>query len=109
MRQDVLDIPDHLEDALWRAETARLESSEASALLVCGVGGSGIGGDLAEAVLGERLRRPLVTVRDYYLPSWAGADVTVLCSSFSGTTEEARACFEAAGKLGCRRRIPLPR
>lgn len=103
MRQDVLDIPDHLRDALWRAETARLEPGQSAGLLVCGMGGSAIGGELAVAVLGDRLERPMLTIRDYVLPSWASADCTVLCSSFSGTTEETIACFEAAGELGCRR------
>lgn len=103
MRQDILDIPDHLRDALWRADTARLEIGEATALLVCGMGGSAIGGDLAAAALGDRLRRPMLTIRGYTLPSWVDAGATVLCSSFSGCTEETRACFAAAGELGCRR------
>lgn len=72
-------------------------------MFVCGVGGSAIGGDLALAALGNRLRRPMATVRGYTLPSWVSSEVTVLCSSFSGGTEETRSCFEAAGELGCRR------
>lgn len=103
MRQDALDIPDHLRDALWRAESAQLEPSECSAVMVCGVGGSAIGGELAQVVLGDRLTRPVMSVRDYVLPSWVDGEAAVLCSSFSGTTEEAIACFEAAGILGCRR------
>jgi glucose/mannose-6-phosphate isomerase len=39
-------------------------------------------------------------VRDYALPPWAGADTMVLCSSYSGETEETLACFEAAGIVG---------
>src|SRR5262249_37298803 len=70
---------------------------------VCGMGGSAIGGDLAAAALGERLTGPLVTVRDYGLPSWAGAEWTALCSSYSGETEETLACFEQAGAAGLRR------
>jgi glucose/mannose-6-phosphate isomerase len=103
MLDDVLSIHDHLRDALWRVESARLEPSESAGVLVCGMGGSAIGGDLAAAALGGRLRRPLETVRDYVLPSWATAEWTVLCSSYSGETEEALACFAAAGELGARR------
>ena len=66
------------------------------------MGGSAIGGDLAAAALGERLVRPLVTVRGYRLPSWVTADWTVLCSSYSGGTENL-ACFRAATELGARR------
>jgi len=76
MLDDVLAMPAHLRDALWRVESARLEASDSAGLLVCGMGGSAIGGDLAAAALGERLARPLATVRGYRLPSWAGADWT---------------------------------
>jgi glucose/mannose-6-phosphate isomerase len=67
------------------------------------MGGSAIGGDLAAAALGERLTRPLAIVRGYRLPAWAGADWTVLCTSYSGGTEETVACFEAATEAGARR------
>ncbi len=103
MLEDVLAIPAHLRDALWRVESARLEAADSAGLLVCGMGGSAIGGDLAAAALGERRARPLATVRGYRLPSWAGADWTVLCSSYSGGTEETVACFEAATEAGARR------
>jgi glucose/mannose-6-phosphate isomerase len=103
MLDDVLAIPDHLRDALWRVESARLQPSDSAGLLVCGVGGSAIGGDLAAAVLGDRLARPLLTVRGYELPSWTTAEWTVLCSSYSGETEETLACFIAAKALGARR------
>lgn len=103
MRQDALDIPDHLRDALWRVESARLQPSRCSAVFVCGVGGSAIGGELAQVVLGDRLTGPMKSVRDYRLPSWTKGDTAVLCSSFSGATEETLSCFEQAGELGCRR------
>jgi glucose/mannose-6-phosphate isomerase len=103
MIDDVLGIPDQLRDALWRIESARLESADAAGVMVCGMGGSAIGGDLAAAALGDRLTRPLITVRGYELPSWATPDWTVLCSSYSGNTEETLACFAAAEALGARR------
>jgi glucose/mannose-6-phosphate isomerase len=103
MIDDILGIPDQLRDALWRIESARLQPAEAAGVFVCGMGGSAIGGDLAAAVVGDRLVRPVVSVRGYELPSWASADWTVLCSSYSGETEETLACFEAAGVLGARR------
>ncbi len=103
MLDDILAIPDHLRDALWRIESARLEPGEAAGVLVCGMGGSAIGGDLAAAALGDRLTRPLLTVRGYELPSWATPEWTVLASSYSGDTEETLACFAAAEALGARR------
>jgi len=105
MLDDVLAIPDHLRDALWRVESARLEPADAAGLMVCGMGGSAIGGDLASAALGDRLTGPLLTVRGYELPSWATPEWTVLCSSYSGETEETLACFSAAEALGARRLV----
>lgn len=105
MLEDVLAVPDHVRDALWRVESARLEPADSAGLLVCGMGGSAIGGDLAAAALGDRLARPLITIRGYALPSWATPDWTVLCSSYSGGTEETLACFDAAEALGTRRLV----
>jgi glucose/mannose-6-phosphate isomerase len=104
MIDDVLGLPDQLRDALWRIETARLQPVESSAgLMVCGMGGSAIGADLAAAAIGDRLTKPLVSIRGYELPSWATPEWTVLCSSYSGNTEETLACFEAAEALGTHR------
>ena len=103
MIDDVLGIPDQLRDALWRVETARLEGAESAGLFVCGMGGSAIGADLAAAALGDEATKPLLTVRGYGLPTWATPEWTVLCSSYSGGTEETLACFEAATALGARR------
>ena len=101
---DVLALPDHLSDALWRVESARIEPFDApGGLVVCGMGGSAIGGDLAAAALGNRLTRPLTTERGYELPFAMLPDRAVLCSSYSGNTEETIACYEAAEALGAPR------
>jgi glucose/mannose-6-phosphate isomerase len=101
---DVLAIPDHLSDALWRVESARIEPFDAAGgLLVCGMGGSAVGGDLAAVAFGNRLSRPLTTQRGYELPACMLPDRAVLCASYSGDTEETIACYEAAEALGARR------
>jgi glucose/mannose-6-phosphate isomerase len=101
---DILGMPDQLRDALWRVESARLSAEDTpGGLVVAGMGGSGIGGSLARAVLGDRASRPIVLARGYELPAWTTPDTTVLCSSYSGDTEEVLAIYEAAGALGARR------
>lgn len=100
---DVLALPEHLRDALWRVETAALEPRSSSGVVVCGMGGSAIGGDLAGAALGDRLTLPLDTVRGYALSPVTPPDRIVLCSSYSGDTEETIACYEAAAALGADR------
>jgi glucose/mannose-6-phosphate isomerase len=102
---DVLALPDQLRDAMWRVETARLEPAESAGLMVCGMGGSAIGGELAAGALGDRLTKPVLSIRGYELPSWTTPEWTVLCSSYSGNTEETLACFEAAEVLGARRLV----
>jgi glucose/mannose-6-phosphate isomerase len=82
-----------------------MQPAEAAGLLICGMGGSAIGGDLAAAALGDRCTRPLLTVRGYGLPSWATPEWAVLCSSYSGATEETLGCFAAAEALGVRRMV----
>jgi glucose/mannose-6-phosphate isomerase len=104
MMGDILAQPDQLRDALWRAESVALPRGEmAGGLVVAGMGGSAVGGDLAAAVLGDRARRPVSTVRGYELDPWVGADTLVLCASYSGDTEETLACFEQAGAAGAPR------
>jgi glucose/mannose-6-phosphate isomerase len=101
---DILGMPDQLRDALWRVESASLEARESpGGLTVAGMGGSGIGGALARAALGDRASRPIVLARGYALPAWTTPDSTVLCVSYSGNTEETLALYEAAGALGARR------
>jgi glucose/mannose-6-phosphate isomerase len=102
--EDVLAQPHQLGDALWRAQSAGIPKQDRpGGLIVCGMGGSAIGGDLAAAGLGDRATRPITTVRGYALESWTGPDSLVLCASYSGNTEETLACFEAAGAAGAGR------
>jgi len=101
---DILALPEHLRDALWRVESAQLERHDApGGLIVAGMGGSAIGGALARAALGDRASRPLIVMRDYGVPAWTTPDATVLCASYSGNTEETLAAFDEAGALGARR------
>ncbi len=101
----VLAMPEHLRDALWRVESAGLEPDQAQGLIVCGMGGSAIGAVLARAALGDRLGRTMLIFRDYVLPPWTSPDRAVLCSSYSGSTEEILACFEAAEAIGAKRYV----
>ena len=109
MIDDVLAQPAQVADALWRVEAADIPRRDLfGGLLVCGMGGSAVGGDLAAAAIGRRASRPVRTVRGYAPEPWVGPDTLVLCSSYSGSTEETLACFEAAGEAGAPRVAPHP-
>jgi glucose/mannose-6-phosphate isomerase len=106
MLGDVLAQPLQLGDALWRAQSAGIRPRDLpGGLVVCGMGGSAIGGDLALAALGDRATRPITVVRGYALESWIPPETLVLCASYSGETEETLACFEAAGAAGAQRAV----
>ena len=101
---DILGLPDHLEDALWRVEAASLQpAATAGGLVIAGMGGSGVGGALARAALWPSLARPLELARGPELPAWTGPETLVLCSSYSGNTEETLAAYDAAGEAGAPR------
>ena len=101
---DIEAQPHQLEDAVWRVESARIAPGERpGGLVVCGVGGSAIGGDLAAAAIGRRARAPVRTVRGYHLDPASASGALVLCASYSGNTEETLACFAAAGAAGAER------
>jgi glucose/mannose-6-phosphate isomerase len=98
-------LPEHLRDALWRIESARAQTMEAPAAFVCGMGGSAIGGDLAAAALADRLTKPMLVARGYEPPSWTPPGSAVLCSSYSGNTEETLACYAGAEAVGAQRLV----
>jgi glucose/mannose-6-phosphate isomerase len=101
---DIVGLPEHVRDAKWKVESAQLSPWDSpGGLIVAGMGGSGIGGLLARAMLGDHASRPILAARTYGLPPWTTPDTTVLCASYSGNTEETLACYEAAGALGARR------
>src|SRR5438270_716761 len=104
MLGDVLAQQHQYEDAVWRSESAGITQREFSrGLVICGMGGSAIGGDLAAAAIGLRAKAPITTIRGYDLPEWVGPETLVLCASYSGTTEETLHCFEQAGAAGAPR------
>jgi glucose/mannose-6-phosphate isomerase len=76
------------------------EGSPPSHLLVLGMGGSGIGGDLLRSLLYDRVRFPVTVVKDYTLPGWVGPGAVVFACSYSGNTEETLAAYGAAGAAG---------
>jgi len=103
---DVLALPEHLRDAVWRVESAIMQDWDTPAgLVVAGMGGSAIGGALARAALGDHASRPIFVTRAYGIPTWTTPDTMVMCASYSGETEETLACYESAGALGAKRTV----
>ena len=64
-------------------------------VVVIGMGGSGIAGDVLVAVAGPFLPLPVIVVKSHELPDFVGRESLVFAISFSGDTEET---VEAAGE-----------
>jgi glucose/mannose-6-phosphate isomerase len=84
------------------AGVARLaDGGRPRAVLVCGMGGSGIAGDVLAAGAGISTPVPVMTHRMHGLPAWVGAGDVVMAVSCSGTTEETLSSVQEAARRGC--------
>lgn len=72
------------------------------AVVVTGMGGSGISGQIIEALANNSSNIPVISSRGYGLPSWVGVDDLVISLSCSGTTEETIAAAKEASRRGSR-------
>ena len=72
------------------------------AILVAGLGGSGLAGEILSAVTGPSSPVQVVVTRAERLPGWAGAADAVIAVSGSGTTAETLAVAAEAARRGCR-------
>jgi len=67
-------------------------------VIICGLGGSGIGGTLTKEILFDETTAPIEVVKSYSLPSYINEHTLVICSSYSGNTEETLECYSLAQK-----------
>jgi len=72
------------------------------AVVICGMGGSGIAGDILAGIAGLGSPVPILTHRGYGLPAWVGPVDLVVAVSCSGSTEESLSALEEAVRRGCR-------
>ncbi|MGN1045054.1 MAG: SIS domain-containing protein [Candidatus Methanomethylophilaceae archaeon] len=71
-------------------------------ILVCGMGGSAIGGDIVADCLYAHSDKPIRVIRSPELPAWADSESLVLVSSYSGNTAETLSVYDKAIARGCR-------
>lgn len=70
--------------------------SNVDKVVILGLGGSAIGGDLVRALALEEGKIPVLVHRDYDLPPFVDARTLVIASSYSGNTEETISSFNKA-------------
>ncbi len=67
-----------------------------SKVVILGMGGSAIGGDLVSNLVASEAKLPILVHRDYNLPAFIDSKTLVIASSYSGMTEETLSLFEQA-------------
>src|SRR5579863_430846 len=88
----------YIRDAVTRSSalTMPISVERCKGVIVLGMGGSAIGGDLVRSYLNTKLSVPIFVNRSYELPSFANDSMLIIASSYSGTTEETLSAFEQA-------------
>jgi len=85
-----------------RCPLPEVKPSSVKNIVVAGMGGSAIGGDLARSYLAEDLKIPFLICRNYTLPGFVGPDSLVIASSYSGNTEETLEAYQQAKDAGAK-------
>lgn len=88
---------------IGRSATGLPDAAGLDSIVVLGMGGSGVSGDVIRSVVEPRLPVPLTVIKSYGpLPEWIGRNTLVFAVSYSGSTEETVAALEEAHQRGCR-------
>jgi glucose/mannose-6-phosphate isomerase len=97
-------LPDQMRQAWELGSASSLPAwKRVRQIVIAGMGGSAIGGDLLAAYTLPYCRVPVVVHRDYGLPAWAaGPQTLVIASSHSGNTEEVLDALKEAQARNCR-------
>ncbi len=98
MLELIQDFPNHITEGIEIAEKSIFSAAtnEIKNVVLCGMGGSGIGAKIVVNAITDEASVPVVTVNDYFLPSFINENTLVVASSYSGNTEETLKAFEQA-------------
>jgi glucose/mannose-6-phosphate isomerase len=100
----VCGLPEQLaaahETASVVAPEAFPDASRFRNIVVCGMGGSGIAGDVIAAAFNDEVPLPIVVLKQYRVPAFVGPDTLVFALSYSGDTEETVSMASAAVECG---------
>jgi glucose/mannose-6-phosphate isomerase len=97
-----VEAPKHYREAAKTAEKISLAYSKPANIIVAGMGGSAIGGELLKDWARDKATMPIEVSRAYSLPAYANEKSLVFIVSYSGETEESLSAFLDAAKRKCR-------
>lgn len=76
--------------------TFTASASKINNVLICGLGGSGIGGSIVAQLVTPKATVPIDSSKGYFIPGYVNENTLVIISSYSGNTEETLQCMEQA-------------
>src|SRR5690554_5675403 len=94
-----LSLPEQFRQALEEAkkvDVSAIDSSSITSIIVVGMGGSGVSGDIVAATLAPECAVPVIVSKNYELPAFVSEHTLVIAPSYSGTTEETLAAVRSA-------------
>ncbi|MDB5101237.1 MAG: bifunctional phosphoglucose/phosphomannose isomerase [Cyanobacteria bacterium RYN_339] len=100
MLRFLADLPEAAQAAYDRGRAAKLPLTQPAQILICGMGGSAISGDLIRTQLLETCAVPVVVHRGDRLPKFAGPTTLAVFMSYSGNTGETLGCLRDAIQRG---------
>ena len=102
MNEYINDFTKHLKEALIIGKKVELNhaQSEIHNVLICGLGGSGIGGTIISDLLRDKVKVPISINKNYTIPNFVNKNTLVIASSYSGNTEETLSALEECQKRG---------
>ena len=102
MNDYIIDFTNHLRDAIDIANNTELKSTtkEIRNVLVCGLGGSGIGGTIVNDIVSPKAGIPITATKDYSVPNFVNENTLVIANSYSGNTEETLYALEKCQARG---------
>lgn len=99
----IAQFPKQIADAISIAQKVSLSFPTGEVfehVVICGMGGSGIGGKMISRIYACEAKTPIVLVQDYTIPCFVNNKTLVVASSYSGTTEETLAAIKMAEERG---------
>ena len=103
MKGAIQSFPSHLREAQSIMESWKpIHSySEIRQIMVLGMGGSAIGGDVVRVLVHNECTLPIMVNRSYNIPAWVDKHTLVIASSYSGGTEETLSAFSQCEERKC--------
>jgi glucose/mannose-6-phosphate isomerase len=101
MMEFLYELPQQFEDSLdMKFAFAGEYRKSYQNIVISGLGGSAIGGDIIRTLAAGRAQLPVVVNRDYNLPSFVNENTFFAAISYSGNTEETLSAYQQAREKG---------